>query len=226
MLVDSTDTIGAHDSSPWPAFADLLSATTLLFLILFAVVALPALLHDRATRAKQNTLHQLWSVLADSSALRSFSVDTVGDYLLVRIPEKATFPQDASDISTFQPEGFAILRDVANRIRRDSLLGSIDQIQVVGHTSSEGSDAYNWRLSSLRATTVAMILIDSLGLPPCQVTALGRARYYPVDPKRAHATAKPNPADRRIELEIRPAVTGDALQRARHDQCVANPGKP
>src|SRR5690349_20155922 len=119
MLLDSFDTIDAHDSSPWPAFADLLSATTLLFLILFAVVALPALLHDRANRAKQNTLHHLWTALADSSSKRSFAVDSVGDYLLVRIPEKATFPRDASDISTFQPEGFAILRDVAARIRRD-----------------------------------------------------------------------------------------------------------
>lgn len=227
MYSDAGDALGGHDTSPWPAFADLLAATTLLFLILFAVVALPALQRGKSAQAKATTLRDLSDALTpEANRTKKFQVATVGDYLLIRIPEKATFPQGLSSISSFQPEGLAILRLIAARIRSERLLDKIDQIQVVGNTSSEGGDARNWQLSSSRATSVALILIDSLGIPACRVTALGRGRYYPVNPALARTTTIENPADRRIELEIRPVVEGDVLQKAQRDRCVEHPGRP
>ena len=227
MLIDTDDIYAAHDSSPWPAFADLLAGTTLLFLILFAVA--PVLVREQTKQAKENTFRELSAGLApDAMSGKRYEVDTIGDYLLIRIPEKATFPKNAFAISSFQQEGRAILREVATRIRAKHLLTLIDQIQVVGHTSSDsdGTDVGNWQLSSERATSVAMILIYSLGLPACQVTALGRGRFYPVDPDRARQSSLPNPADRRIELEIRPAVSDDENQKAQSARCVEHPGKP
>lgn len=215
--------VEAGGGGPWPAFADLLAATSLLFLILFAVVALPAIMRNRSANAKENTLRVLYQDLQPNSGAK-YQVSRVGDYLLIRIPESATFPKDSYSLSAMREDGKRILDHFAQRIESQSLLDSIDQIQVVGHTSSEGSDSTNWRLSSQRAATVALYLIQHDGLPACRVTALGRGRYYPVNPDLARRTTIPQPADRRIELEIRPVVVGDSTQQAQRDRCVERPG--
>jgi outer membrane protein OmpA-like peptidoglycan-associated protein len=221
------DDLTGDATSPWPAFADLLAATTLLFVILFAAVAIPAILENSGRGVTESTLRTIDSTLARDTGL-GIEVDRVGDYLRVRIPGQATFPANRSDLPALQPEGKAILRAMMTQlVARDSLLDKIDQIQVVGHTSSEGTAERNWRLSSERATSVAMFLIDSTGLSPCQVTALGRGRHYPVSPGVAKVSPAlyGDPLDRRIELEIRPVVIGDTTQAARRRACVHTPGE-
>jgi hypothetical protein len=52
---------------------------------------------------------------------------------------------------------------------------------------------------------------------------MGRSRYYPVDPAAAAASPVVAPADRRIELEIRPELPGDSVQRLRRAACVERP---
>ena len=213
-----------HDEAaggPWPAFADLLGATTLLFLILFAAVAVPAIRRAGAADARENTLDTLEQKLRGTEGRRNVDVLRVGDYLLVRIEGDATFNQNRYELSQLKPEGKQILREVGTSLRRDSLLALIDQVQVVGHTSSEGSEERNWILSSSRAATVSLFLIDSVKISPCQVSALGRSRYYPVDPDSARASPTVNEGDRRIELEIRPIVLGDTVQEGRRKNCVA-----
>jgi outer membrane protein OmpA-like peptidoglycan-associated protein len=210
----------ADTGGPWPAFADLLGATTLLFLILFAAVAVPAMRRAGALDARENTLDRLEEQV--TLAVDSSSVDVlrVGDYLLVRIQGDATFGLDRHGLADLKLEGREILRDIGASLRRDSVLQLIDQVQVVGHTSSEGSEERNWILSASRAATVSLFLIDSVAIPACQVSALGRSRYYPVDPAAARASRTVNDKDRRIELEIRPVVVGDTVQERRRSQCV------
>jgi flagellar motor protein MotB len=203
--------------NPWPAFADLLAATALLFLILFAAVALPAI--GRAGRM-ENSLRQIKEAIERPAAEHQVSVRQFGDYLLLTIQGDATFPVNRSELSELRPEGKNTLRAFGSVFRSDSLLNKIDQIQVVGHTSSEGPDSTNWRLSSARAASVALFLIDSVQIAPCRVTALGRSRYYPVDPAAARTATEPNPQDRRIELEIRPVIIGDTVQAHRRNACV------
>lgn len=213
-----------HDEAaggPWPAFADLLGATTLLFLILFAAVAVPAMRRAGAHDARENTLETLEQKLRGTGERRNVEVLRVGDYLLVRIQGDATFNLNRFELSQLKPEGKQILRDLGTSLRRDSLLDLIDQVQVVGHTSSEGSEERNWILSSSRAATVSLFLIDSVAISPCQVSALGRSRYYPVDPEAARGSGLVNEGDRRIELEIRPKVLGDTVQERRRSNCVA-----
>jgi outer membrane protein OmpA-like peptidoglycan-associated protein len=213
-----------HDEAsggPWPAFADLLGATTLLFLILFAAVAVPAIRRVSAADAQKNTLDTLQRKITRSGESRYVDVLRVGDYLLVRIQGDATFPLDRFALSDLKPEGKRILRDLGASLRRDSVLSLIDQVQVVGHTSSEGTEERNWILSASRAATVSLFLIDSVRIPPCQVSALGRSRYYPVNPRAARELGTVNEGDRRIELEIRPVVVGDTVQERRRSNCVA-----
>lgn len=206
------------DGGPWPAFADLLAATTLLFLILFAALAVPALQRAGQADAQASNLTRIDSVLTRAGD-RRVSVQRVGDYVLVRIAEEATFPRNEYALARLKPEGREILHGFG-RFLSETLVGEIDQVQVVGHTSSEGSDERNWALSAARAATVALFLIDSAGVPACRVSALGRSHYYPVNPDRARAGAGADPADRRIELEIRPRLPGDTVQRRRRDACV------
>lgn len=218
-----------HDEAaggPWPAFADLLGATTLLFLILFAAVAVPAIRRASAADARENTLESLEQRIRRTADSTYVDVLRVGDYLLVRIEGDATFNLNRFELSQLKPEGRQILRELGASLRRDSVLPLIDQVQVVGHTSSEGSEERNWILSSARAATVSLFLIDSVSIPPCQVSALGRSRYYPVNPDSARRSATVNEGDRRIELEIRPVVVGDTVQERRKSNCVAERRAP
>ena len=210
----------SDSGGPWPAFADLLAATTLLFLILFAAVAVPALEDAGEAEAQRNTLHAIEQRIREVEKQdTSIRVARVGDYLLVRIKGEATFPQNRFELSELKSEGRDILRKIGSVLQRDELLESVDQIQVVGHTSVEGSDERNWILSASRAASVSLFLIDSVQVPACRVSALGRSRHYPVDPERARQGAV-NPGDRRIELEIRPIVVSDSAQRTRRERCV------
>ena len=223
MELERDDDAGGEAGSPWPAFADLLAATTLLFLILFAAVAVPAMHKAGEAEARQSTLRRLESQIARAARDRRVSVLRVGDYLLVRIQGDATFPKDRYELGDLKAEGKGILNAFGALLREDS--ADIDQVQVVGHTSSEGSEAHNWVLSASRAATVSLFLIDSVGVPPCHVSALGRSRYYPVDPARAHASPGVDERDRRIELEIRPVIPSDTVQRERlRRSCVARRG--
>lgn len=219
----------SHDpdegSGPWPAFADLLGATTLLFLILFAAVAVPALRRAGEADARENTLKLIEQKVAQAGDREGVAVLRVGDYLLVRIEGEATFARDRFELGQLKPEGKQILRAFGGFLRSDSVLNLIDQIQVVGHTSSEGSEERNWILSSSRAATVSLFLIDSVGIGPCKVSALGRSRYYPVNPAGARASARVNEHDRRIELEIRPVLPTDTVQQERRRNCVERKGQ-
>src|SRR4051812_32209009 len=208
----------ADESSgnPWPALSDLLAATTLIFLVLFAVIAVPALRARGQVAQRENTLDSIEAAVKRDL----FEVRRVGDYLLLTIKGDAVFPRDDYDLGTLKPEGRNQLARLAATLSRDSVVRKIDQIQIVGHTSREGTDEHNLRLSSQRAATVALFLIDEAKLPACRVTALGRGPFYPVDPVRARTYSTPNPLDRRIEIEIRPLVVGDTAQDRRRKECV------
>jgi outer membrane protein OmpA-like peptidoglycan-associated protein len=207
--------VAEHDvDNPWPAFADLLGATTLLFLVLFAVIAIPLLVESGNTKVK---IERIASSFTESPG--GWAVDVVGDYVRVRIPEKATFAVGKYDLASMREEGKRTLLELGQRINAEA--SSIDQVQVVGHTSVEG--ARNLELSSQRATTIALFLITAANVDPCLVTALGRGPLYPVDPQaRRLDVRRVDPADRRIELEIRPSLGDSSAQTVRREKCVTS----
>lgn len=227
-VFDQDDLTGGDGPGPWPAFADLLSATTLLFLILFAAIAVPAIGKARAAEAeligRESTLAEIEALLQEQQG--RVTVYRVGDYLRVTITGDATFPVNRYELDQLRPEGRRILQSFADSIlSRPGLMEAIDQIQVVGHTSSEGGDELNWRLSAARAATVALFLIENAGLDACKITALGRGRHYPLDPVTARQ-GRVDPGNRRIELEIRPVIREDAEQQRRLRECVSYRSTP
>jgi outer membrane protein OmpA-like peptidoglycan-associated protein len=174
---------------------------------------------------RRSTLRRVEALLREKVHDPRVTVQRVGDYLLVRIKEDATFPQGEYALRLLKPAGKQILRDFGATLVSAGLDTLIDQVQVVGHASSEGLEERNWLVSSARAATVSMFLIDSVHVPPCQVSALGRSHFYPVDTARARAALRDDdqtgdPADRRIELEVRPRIPSDLDQRRRREQCV------
>lgn len=62
----------------------------------------------------------------------------------------------------------------------------LNLIRIVGHTDTSGSDAYNERLSILRAKEVARHLIENCGIDPKRLETVGLGERFPfnaADPK-------------------------------------------
>jgi outer membrane protein OmpA-like peptidoglycan-associated protein len=78
------------------------------------------------------------------------------------------------------------IAEAAAKIRQ----GKPAQVQIVGHTDSKGSDAYNDRLSRRRAESVARALRAALGASAPELDTEGRGESEPVAPN-----AKPDGSD-------------------------------
>ncbi|RON12888.1 OmpA family protein [Pseudomonas frederiksbergensis] len=89
------------------------------------------------------------------------------------------------------------------RSQLDSLMAKLQSadvvsVKVVGHTDSQGSDAYNQKLSERRASSVAAYLL-SQGLAPNKLTSEGRGESQPV---ADNDTEEGRAQNRRVELHI------------------------
>ncbi|MGA9573631.1 MAG: OmpA family protein [Lysobacterales bacterium] len=70
------------------------------------------------------------------------------------------------------------------------------RVTVIGHTSSEGSDAYNEKLSQQRAQSVVAALIED-GLNDAQLSAVGQGEKMPI---ADNATEAGRSLNRRVEI--------------------------
>ncbi|KVD59166.1 flagellar motor protein MotB [Burkholderia ubonensis] len=96
--------------------------------------------------------------------------------------------------STLTPSARARLDRLIDEAR-DTILNSIE---VSGYTDSQGSDAYNQRLSEQRAQTVAQYLSDH-GVRARQFSAKG---YGKANPVASNATAQGRAKNRRVEIRM------------------------
>lgn len=96
------------------------------------------------------------------------------------------------------PKGVQAIRQVAEVLKQNP---DID-INVEGHTDSDGSADRNWDLSVSRATSVVKI-ITAAGVEPSRVTASGRAFYQPVAP---NDSADNKGRNRRTEIILSPKL--------------------
>ncbi len=202
----------------WPAFVDLLAATTLLFLVLFAVIAIPALQKSRESQGVRTKIDSLNVRLERALVGRSVEVRRRASFIFLRIQGDATFPSDLYELRDLKAEGRAILRGMAEEVVSQGMMDDIYQFQVVGHASREGVSTRNWFLSAARAAAVAQFLVDSLDLDPCRVSAVGRSNFYPADMTRG--VTESSPQDRRIEIEVLPRFVSDTVQRNLLSQCL------
>lgn len=116
-----------------------------------------------------------------------------GDELVLRMPSGITFPVDRFDI---QPQFQSTLNQVAQT------LASYDQtyIDVLGHTDSTGSDAYNQSLSERRAQSVASYL-SARGVAQARMGIRGYGEAQPIASNETEAGRAQN---RRVEIKVVP----------------------
>ena len=116
-----------------------------------------------------------------------------GDEIVLRMPSGITFDVDRYDI---KPQFQSTLNEVAQT------LGQYNQtyIDVLGHTDSTGSDAYNQGLSERRAQSVAGYL-SSRGVAPARMATRGFGETQPI---ADNATEYGRSQNRRVEIKVVP----------------------
>lgn len=113
------------------------------------------------------------------------------------VSEKVTYAADAFfdvDKAVLKPEAKAKLDDLVSKTKGVNL----EVIIAVGHTDSDGSDAYNQKLSVKRADAVKAYLTEK-GIEKNRVYTEGKGEKQPVaDNKTREGKAK----NRRVEIEV------------------------
>ena len=118
-----------------------------------------------------------------------------GDDLILRMPSGITFPVDSSSI---QPQFQTTLDQVAQT------LASYNQtyVDVLGHTDSTGSDAYNQALSERRAGAVA----DYLASRGVARARMGIRGYGETAPIASNDSEMGRAQNRRVEIKVVPVT--------------------
>jgi outer membrane protein OmpA-like peptidoglycan-associated protein len=118
-----------------------------------------------------------------------------GDDIILRMPSGITFAYDRYDI---QPQFQQTLDQVAQT------LAAYNQtyIDVLGHTDSTGSDAYNQGLSERRAQSVASYL-TSRGVQQARIATRGYGETAPI---ATNDTDQGRAANRRVEIKVVPVT--------------------
>lgn len=120
-----------------------------------------------------------------------------GDNLVLDMPSGITFGVDSS---TVQPTFQATLDKVATTLNQYEKT----YIDVMGHTDSTGTDAYNQALSERRASSVANYL-SSRGVQSARMATKG---YGESQPKTSNLDEAGRAENRRVEIRIVPVTEG------------------
>jgi len=118
-----------------------------------------------------------------------------GDNLILDMPSEVTFAVNSSNI---EPGFRSTLDGLA------STLNEYEQtyIDVLGHTDSTGSDAFNQALSERRATSVAGYL-SSRGVNSARVGTRG---FGESQPRATNVTEEGRSSNRRVEIRLVPVT--------------------
>ena len=118
-------------------------------------------------------------------------VERVGEGIQVTFDSGLLFDFDSDRI---RPEAAANLRELANSLNK---FGN-SSLLIVGHTDSQGEDAYNQGLSQRRANAASAYL-QSQGVPSSRVSASGRGELEPV---ASNSSDEGRQQNRRVEVAI------------------------
>ena len=140
--------------------------------------------------------------LREQTAGSGIDVTRDGDNLILNMPSNVTFAVDSSAIS---PAFQATLGEVANTLSRYEK----SYVDVLGHTDSTGSDAYNQSLSERRAESVANFLANS-GVQRARLATKGYGESQPI---ASNSTEEGRAANRRVEIKIVPITQDDLNNR-------------
>jgi outer membrane protein OmpA-like peptidoglycan-associated protein len=142
-----------------------------------------------------NYMDQQEAQLRRQTAGTGVDVIRTGDELILRMPAGITF---AVDSSALQPGVQGTLNEVART------LASYNQtyVDVLGHTDSTGTDAYNQALSERRAQSVA----DYLASHGVARARMGIHGYGESQPIASNDTEAGRAQNRRVEIKVVPVT--------------------
>lgn len=118
-----------------------------------------------------------------------------GNNLVLDMPSDITFPVNSYAV---QPQFSQTLAKVAGTLREYEKT----YVDVLGHTDSTGTDAYNQTLSVNRAQAVASVL-SANGVQTARLATQG---YGESQPKASNTTEEGRSANRRVEIRLVPVT--------------------
>jgi chemotaxis protein MotB len=125
----------------------------------------------------------------------SVSTQVTDRGLVIHIMEGALFEEAKADLTV---SAMAVLRTVAEQVKSIP-----NQVRVEGHTDprpiSTPKFPSNWELSTARATSVLRFLVDSTGVAPDRISALGFGEFRPIAPNDTPENMAQN---RRVDIVI------------------------
>ena len=126
-------------------------------------------------------------------------VQRVGDQIALNMPSGITFDVNRAAI---KGDFYGPLENVSSTLIEYPQTA----VDVVGHASSDGADAYNQELSERRAASVQSYLINS-GVQSVRLRAIGMGETKPI---ADNSTEAGRIANRRVEILLTPIVEGGA----------------
>lgn len=99
------------------------------------------------------------------------------------------------DKATLKPESYPVLDEAAKILKENPSI----RVEIQGHTDSDGSDAYNQRLSEARAASVVNYFVMSHQIDPRRLVSRGYGESMPI---ASNATEAGKALNRRVEFVI------------------------
>ena len=125
----------------------------------------------------------------------AIELESLGQQIIIRIKENGSFPSGSTFLQPrFKPiiqQIGAILRDIPGEV---TVSGHTDNDQV-----SDELNSNNWELSSKRAVSVAVELLNGTGLDKNRLVVVGHADTRPLVDNDTEQNRKRN---RRVEISI------------------------
>ncbi len=144
-----------------------------------------------------NQLDRQAAELRQQLANDGITVVNAGDRLIVTVPNDITFDTDSS---TVRPA----LRSDLVKVGQNLVNYPNSNVQIFGHTDSDGEAEYNLRLSERRANAVADIL-QANGVSYARITTIGKGENNPV---ASNLTPEGKAQNRRVEIIVVPSANG------------------
>jgi outer membrane protein OmpA-like peptidoglycan-associated protein len=120
-----------------------------------------------------------------------------GDELVLDMPSEVTFATGSANLDP-------LFRTTLDKVAATLTEYEKTYVDVLGHTDSVGTDAFNQTLSEQRATTVA----DYLSLKGVQRARLATKGYGESQPRASNTTEQGRAQNRRVEIRLVPVTAG------------------
>ncbi len=141
-----------------------------------------------------NQLDRQAAELRQQLANDGIKIVNAGDRLIVTVPNDITFDTDSS---TVRP---ALRADLV-KVGQNLVNYPNSNVQIIGHTDSDGEASYNLGLSEHRANAVADIL-QANGVSYARITTVGQGENNPI---ASNLTPEGKAQNRRVEIVVVPS---------------------